>query len=184
MKYEVLMSAYNDAEVLKLTLEGFLRQSDMNFSICIADDGSGPDVKSVVDIFLDRGLNIRHIWQEDFGFRRGMILNKAIASSEAERLIFVDSDGIPHTDFIKDHKKYSERGRILVGPRVYLKEKITRKIKQGHLDISYIDNVWRLLFFSIFRMTRKPEQAFYYPEFFCHFFVKSRFSGLMELTLA
>ncbi|GIB60892.1 hypothetical protein VCSRO93_2920 [Vibrio cholerae] len=49
MQYEVIMAAYNDAEVVGITLEGFRRQSDSDFSLCIADDGSGPEVLAVVN---------------------------------------------------------------------------------------------------------------------------------------
>jgi glycosyltransferase involved in cell wall biosynthesis len=75
MRFEVIMSAYNDADVLALTLSGYLNQVDPDFDVCIADDGSGPEVKQLVEKFQQQGLRIRHIWHEDLGFCRTVILN-------------------------------------------------------------------------------------------------------------
>lgn len=164
MKYEVIMGAYNDPTVLRATLEGYLRQIDREFSICVADDGSGPEVKLVVDDFALKGLNIRHVWHKDDGFRKTIILNKAINSSNADRIIFTDSDCIPHKLFVKDHKSMAKEKTIITGPRVLLREEITEKIKNEELDISYLNNTLRLLFQSIVKKVSKPEQAFYFPE--------------------
>ncbi|MDR5907473.1 glycosyltransferase [Halomonas qiaohouensis] len=78
------MAAYNDPEVLTLTLEGYRRQTDRNFSLCIADDGSGPEVAEVIERYRGLGLNIRHVWHEDRGFRKAQIVNCAIEGSRAE----------------------------------------------------------------------------------------------------
>ncbi|MEB5557621.1 glycosyltransferase [Vibrio cholerae] len=163
MQYEIIMAAYNDAEVVGITLEGFRRQSDSDFSLCIADDGSGPEVLAVVNKYRKKGMNIRHVWHEDQGFRKTIILNKAIASSAADRLIFVDNDGIPHRHFIADHKAHYQPKLITTGPRVYLRQAITDKLKQGTWDIQELENNWKLLWLSLFKQTKKPEMAFYFP---------------------
>ncbi|WP_339373652.1 MULTISPECIES: glycosyltransferase [unclassified Vibrio] len=164
MQYEVIMSAYNDANVIEITLNGFMYQSDKRFSICIADDGSGPEVLVIVNKYRDKGMNIRHVWHEDQGFRKTIILNKAIASSKADRLIFVDSDSIPHKHFIADHKTHYQARLITTGPRVYLRQVITNKLKQDKWIIRDLENNFRLLWLSLFKQTKKAEMAFYFPE--------------------
>jgi hypothetical protein len=67
--------------------EGYFGQTESDFSLALADDGSGPGVDRLVREFSDRGLSIRHLWQEDSGFRKARILNRAIGSSEADYVI-------------------------------------------------------------------------------------------------
>lgn len=164
MKYEVILSAYNDADVLLVTLTGYLNQTDKDFCICIADDGSGPEVKAVADDFKERGLNIRHVWHEDNGFRKTIILNKAIASSSADRIIFSDGDSIPNENFIADHKAMYKPSTVVTGPRVYLREKLTEELKQKIKQPGYLHNTYRLLYLSLFNTVSRAERALRFPD--------------------
>ena len=60
-------------------------------------------------------LRFRHVWQEDRGFEKAAILNKAIASSEAEFLIFIDGDVLIHPDFIARHLELARPGAFSTG---------------------------------------------------------------------
>lgn len=170
MRYEVIMSAYNDADVLKLTLSGYLNQVDKDFGICVADDGSGPDIKQLVEEFQRKGLRVRHIWHEDKGFRRTVILNKAVASSQAERIIFTDSDCIPHPCFVADHKAACRPKRLVTGPRVYLGSDITQWLKNGDSSIIELNRTSLLIWLSIRKQLSKIEQAIRYPAWLLPFF--------------
>lgn len=163
MKYEVILSAYNNPEVLRIVLQSYFRQTDKNFSVCVADDGSGPEVKKVVEECAFKGLPIRHVWHDDSGFRKTIILNKAVASSEAERFIFTDGDCIAHRNFILDHKVLRSDGRIVTGPRVYLREQISTLLIEGKRDCRSLENNFWLLWLSLSKKVKKPEQTFYYP---------------------
>ncbi len=163
MRYEVIMSAYNDADVLNLTLSGYLNQIDQDFGICVADDGSGADVKQLVESFQRKGLRVRHIWHEDQGFRRTVILNKAVASSQADRIIFTDSDCIPSPHFVADHKALSCPKGLVTGPRVYLGADMTLRLKMGESSITELNNTSLLLWLSLRKQLSKIEQAIRYP---------------------
>ena len=63
-------------------------------------------------------MPIHHIWQEDLGFRKSKILNKAIAIASSEYIIQIDGDCIMHKNFIEDHIKSSQKGVYLYGSRV------------------------------------------------------------------
>ncbi|WP_239670714.1 glycosyltransferase [Vibrio variabilis] len=157
------MSAYNDADVLNLTLSGYLNQIDQDFGICVADDGSGADVKQLVESFQRKGLRVRHIWHEDQGFRRTVILNKAVASSQADRIIFTDSDCIPSPHFVADHKALSCPKGLVTGPRVYLGADMTLRLKMGESSITELNNTSLLLWLSLRKQLSKIEQAIRYP---------------------
>ncbi len=94
MRTELIVATYNSPRALLLCLTSVAAQTVLPDSICIADDGSGPETRAAVDAFAAAHpeLRFRHVWQEDRGFEKAAILNKAIASSEAEFLIFIDGD--------------------------------------------------------------------------------------------
>jgi hypothetical protein len=58
---------------------------------------------------------IIHVWQEDLGFRKSEILNKAILKTNADYLLFTDGDCIPRKDFVAVHLKHKETGCFLSG---------------------------------------------------------------------
>ena len=140
IKASVILAFYNKIDYLKLVLAGFERQTFKDFEIVIADDGSSNEVVEEIEK-LSRTLSfpLIHVWQEDRGFRKNKILNRAIVTSSSEYLIFVDADCVPHSEFVKEHISASKPKLCLTGRRVNLSEKITRhltaqKIAQGFLE--------------------------------------------------
>lgn len=146
---EVIMAAYNDADVLKLTLEGYLRQSDAYFSVCVADDGSGPEVAEVIEHFRKRGLRIRHVWHEDQGFRKAQIVNRAIATSQADYIVMTDSDCVPARLFIADHRCWARPGFMVSGRRVDTTKHLGNRIKRGEVDIRVLEKPLTLIWQSL-----------------------------------
>ena len=172
MKIEVIMAAYNNVRDMKLVLEGYRTQIDSDFSICIADDGSRPAVASLVTVYKELGLNIRHIWQEDKGFRRGEILNKAIASSVAEYIILTDNDCIPSKFFISDYRESFTPETFILGRRIDLNELVSNKIRKNKISISVLDStIWLLLNFVVGNLKR-PARGMRLPLFVCKLWSK------------
>lgn len=142
---EVILAAYNQVEYMRLVLEGYARQKYKNFSIAIADDGSGPEVAALIDEYRDKGLNIRHEWQEDEGFRKAQIVNRTIRTSAADYLILSDNDCIPQPDFVGSHVTVAEDGFFVVGRRINLRENISRALVDGTLPLAITNNrLWLL----------------------------------------
>lgn len=147
MKVSVIISFYNKIEVLKLLLAGFERQSFTDFEIVIADDGSKIEVVEVLSELITKSkVKINHVWQEDNGWQKNIILNKALLAARGEYLIFVDGDCIPHKHFVRDHYKNSKKHVILTGRRVKLSEKIsdsltTKSISSGSLDKRFFSSI-------------------------------------------
>lgn len=114
LRTAVIISTYNSPTWLEKVLWGYERQTDRNFEIIIADDGSGKETKELIDSFRGNSdLKISHVWHEDTGFRKTEILNKAIVSTDCEYLIFTDGDCIPRWDLIETHKNKSKKGHYL-----------------------------------------------------------------------
>jgi GT2 family glycosyltransferase len=142
---EVLMAAYNNADVMRFCLEGLLRQTDRDFSVAVADDGSGPEVERLVNEYRAKGLAIRYVWHEDKGFRKAMIMNRAIGTSTADYMVFIDNDCIPQSSFIADHRHAARRGHFTAGRRINLGPELTDEIVAGKWPISAVDSRWWLL---------------------------------------
>lgn len=119
MQLSVIFSTYESPMWLEKTLWGFLEQSDTDFEIIVADDGSGPETRALVDryreSFASIGVALRHEWQEDDGFRKCRILNRAIVAATGDYLVFTDGDCICRRDFLATHKARAERGYYLSG---------------------------------------------------------------------
>ena len=97
MKTALLIPTYNWPEALELVLKSALLQTRLPNEIIIADDGSNDKTKSLIEQFNQKSkISIHHIWQEDDGFRKSKILNKAIATATADYIIQVDGDCILH----------------------------------------------------------------------------------------
>lgn len=106
MRVELIIATYQKPDYLRLALSAVAQQIVMPARICVADDGSDARTSAVLAEFP--GLKIRHVWHEDQGFRKTRILNKAVQSSDAEYLIFIDDDCVMHRGFVQ---RYVQRAR-------------------------------------------------------------------------
>lgn len=115
----LIISTYNWIESLDLVLKSVMRQTLLPEEIIIADDGSNTETKNLIDFYKEKCyIPILHIWQEDIGFRKSKILNKAIAASSNDYIIQIDGDCILHKNFVEDHVGNAKRGQYLYGSRV------------------------------------------------------------------
>lgn len=129
MKTALLISTYNWPEALDLVLKSILNQTKFPDEILVADDGSSEETKMLIDRFRnDINVPICHVWQEDIGFRKSKILNKAIAQTTADYIIQIDGDCIMHKKFISDHMKFAQEGFYLYGSRVNISPKYISSI--------------------------------------------------------
>lgn len=136
MRIAVIVTTYNRPDALAAVLEGYLAQTDPDFELVVADDGSGPGTRGVVDAFAPRArFPVRHVWQEDAGFRAAAIRNKALARTAAAYVIFTDGDCIPAPDFVAQHRRLAETGWFLSANRVLLAESFTRRLLERKLAV-------------------------------------------------
>ena len=122
MDCEVIVSTYNNLDALDRVLLAIQHQDRSDFGICVADDGSGPATTDLADAWRERlaAGRLRHVWQPDDGFQKNRILNRAIASSHADYLIFIDGDCVARTDFVGSHLRRRQRRAYLSGGMVRL----------------------------------------------------------------
>ncbi|MEX2366395.1 MAG: glycosyltransferase family 2 protein [Pseudohongiellaceae bacterium] len=116
MNVSIILSTYNSPLWLEKVLWGYSCQTHRDFEIVIADDGSQDTTRQLIDRMRDQtGLSISHVWQEDKGFRKCRILNKAVLQTRYEYIVFSDGDCIPRPDFVQTHASQARAGHYLSG---------------------------------------------------------------------
>jgi len=116
VKISLIVSTYNRPQALEKTLWGLCCQTRQDGEVLIADDGSTAETAELVARFqADSPLNIVHLWHEDRGFRKGRILNQAIARAAGDYLIFLDGDCIPRNDFVAAHCRLARPNSYIAG---------------------------------------------------------------------
>ncbi len=112
----IILSTYNQPSWLEKVLQGYEFQTFKDFEILIADDGSKDETRLLIENYKKKSkLKITHIWHEDNGFQKTIILNKSIISSKSDYLLFSDGDCIPRSDFVEKHISEREKEYFLSG---------------------------------------------------------------------
>lgn len=144
MKVSVIFTTYNSEAWLEKVLWGFACQTYTDFDIVIADDGSTVKTsKLIARLASELGLSVQHIWQEDKGFRKCRILNKAIAQVDSGYLVFTDGDCIPRSDFVAEHVKHASEGYYLSGSYFKLPMETSQSITREDIESqSCFDVAW------------------------------------------
>jgi glycosyltransferase involved in cell wall biosynthesis len=131
----VIVSTYNREDALDVVLRALSRQSDRNFEVVVADDGSGPATARVVrDWAAKKLIPIKHVWHEDRGFRLSEIRNRGIRASAGAYIVFLDGDCIARRDFVAAHRRLAEPGWFVTGTRILLSADLTDRILHQGLE--------------------------------------------------
>ena len=141
----IILSTYNQPSWLEKALQGYEFQTFKDFEILIADDGSKDETRLLIENYKNKSkLKITHIWHEDNGFQKTIILNKSIISSKSDYLLFSDGDCIPRSDFVEKHISQKEEKYFLSGGYFKLPMSISELISlddiknQNCFDINWL----------------------------------------------
>jgi glycosyltransferase involved in cell wall biosynthesis len=130
---EVIVTTYNNPQALQVALLGLEGQSTQAFKVCVADDGSGSDTQEVVSLWQNRWgpERFRHVWHPDNGFAKNEILNKAIVSSVADYLIFIDGDCIASPGYVQRHLDLRRPGQFVSGSLIRMPLEVNELLTDG-----------------------------------------------------
>lgn len=125
----VIITSYNWSRAIEAVLIALDHQTDHDFEVWIADDGSRPEELAKIREFMDQCyFPVQLIWQDDQGFRAAKARNQAAAMAKGDYLVFLDGDCIPRPTFIARHRALAESGYWVPGNRVLLSESFTEKL--------------------------------------------------------
>jgi len=159
IKLSVVIAYYKNKTFLKLLLRAFQQQTRKEFELVIAEDDNALDIDTLG--IADYTFPIRHVSQEDSGFRKCRILNQAIKRATADRIVFIDGDCIPHPRFIESYLNLLEYPCIF-GRRVMLSEGHTEKLTNGKSSLAILNLIAegsKQIKHAIYYPTRKPNQT-------------------------
>ncbi len=127
----VVISTYNSIPWLEKTLWSYEHQIFRQFEIVIADDGSNDETKEFIKKYSEKSSKkIIHVWHEDNGFQKSMILNKALSACNAEYVVMSDGDCIAREDFLQIHYERREHGYFLSGGYYKLPLELSQNITE------------------------------------------------------
>lgn len=136
MRIAVIVTTYNRPDALAAVLEGYLAQTDSDFEVLVADDGSTAETAGVIAQYKAHApFPLHHVWQEDTGFRVAAIRNRALAATAADYVIFTDGDCIPPADFVGSHRSLAEPGWFVAGNRLMMTRDFTEQVLRDKLPI-------------------------------------------------
>ena len=125
----LVITTYNSPDRLALVLDSVRDLAPLPAEVIIADDGSTDDTRELIESYAKSfPCPLRHIWQEDKGFRLSASRNSGIRATTREYIIMIDGDMILDPHFIADHLRFAKRGLCLGGSRTMLCESTSKEI--------------------------------------------------------
>jgi len=121
MRASVVIPTYNRPQLLNRLLASLAEQEgDSLLEVLVCDDGSTSSTLEATLAWKDRVPGLRHLWQEDLGFRAGQARNMGIQAAQGDVIIFVDDDVLVAPDFVERHvaaHQSSQAPRVVLGFR-------------------------------------------------------------------
>jgi glycosyltransferase involved in cell wall biosynthesis len=134
-RISVIVATYNRPDALDAVLRSLARQSDADFEVLVADDGSTPPTKELIEAWQKRfNGRLHHVWHPDDGFRLAEIRNRAILAASGDYCIFLDGDCIARANFVAAHRTLAKRGWFVTGNRLLLSRALSERILNEKLD--------------------------------------------------
>jgi hypothetical protein len=156
----LIVPTYNRPRELTLCLRSLVLQTVLPHEVVVADDGSGEETRQAVQKFAESPgcpFPVRHVWQEDIGFRKPRILNEAVRNATGDYLVFIDGDCMAHRHFVREHLRGAAPDAILGGKRVDLGRELSARLLARGVPVTTLS--FRLLLDSLAGGTRKGEEA-------------------------
>lgn len=158
----LIVSTYNWPEALNLCLFSIKNQIQLPLEVLIADDGSAEETRILIErMQVDFPVPLIHVWQEDIGFRKSIILNKAIKQASGDYIVQVDGDVILEKHFAKDHMGIAEPDTFVRGTRAHIhQDKLPELYRTERINFSFLSRG----IINRFNAIRFPSLAFLFEK--------------------
>ena len=159
-KISLIVAVYKNIPVLGLILQALEGSSFRDFEVIIAEDNDGAAMRDFLkSAQLRHTFVIKHLWQPDAGFRKDRALNRAVAAAEADLLVFIDGDCVPHRHFLQAHYRNRAPKIACYGRRVMLSEQLSTRILANAAAQLPKLNFWQALRYRCQRL----DSGLYWP---------------------
>ena len=125
----LVITTYNRSDALLAVLHALASQTDRDFEVVVADDGSTlAHQQAIWASPVAQSLHVVHVWHPDVGFTAARVRNRGVAAARGRYIVFLDGDCVPEIDFIAQHKRLAQVGCFINGSRVLLAPDMTRQV--------------------------------------------------------
>jgi glycosyltransferase involved in cell wall biosynthesis len=132
----VIVATYEWPEALDAVLFALSEQSDADFEVVVADDGSGPETAATVERWDDTfGERLRHVRQDDAGYRLARVKNLGARAVGGDYLAMIDGDSVPRRRFVEAIRKSALPGWFLGGKRLELSRELSGRVVAKRVPI-------------------------------------------------
>lgn len=162
-KLSLLVAFYNAPRLLELLFASVANQSFKDFEVILCDDGSNPDtLKQIAPLIENVNFSVLHLWHEDIGFRKNLMLNWGIHFSRSEVLVFIDQDCLLHPEFLKEHFESFKPDTVLCGRRMDLTPWVSKLINPKKIKNSFIEkNLWWIIPTGLYMKDNNGKKGIY-----------------------
>jgi len=116
MLLSIVITTFNRSGLLKALLEHLRHQSDPEFQVVVAIDGSTDDTEAVLrEIQVPYDLKWVNTGYKGYGL--AIARNMGILASDGEMVAIIDDDCFPVEDYVASYKSSVESRTITAGPR-------------------------------------------------------------------
>jgi glycosyltransferase involved in cell wall biosynthesis len=152
----VVVSTYEWPEALDAVLFGLSEQTDADFDVVVADDGSGPQTAAAVARWQQPfGDRLRHVRQPDEGFRLARVKNLGAQAARGDFVLLIDGDAIPRRGFVAALRASAVRGWFVAGKRLELDRALSERVLAERRPV----HRWTLLRWLRERRHARPLEA-------------------------
>lgn len=113
-KITVIVTLYNRLEYARNMILALQQQTKQIDELIFADDGSSEKlIEYIEDLLVDCNFKIKHVYQDDIGFRLARSRNNGAREASGDYLIFLDQDVIFDNDFIESIYNSRRKKRMI-----------------------------------------------------------------------
>lgn len=113
-KISVIVTLYNRLEYARNMILALQQQTKQIDELIFADDGSSEKLMEYIeDLLVDCNFKIKHVYQDDIGFRLARSRNNGAREASGDYLIFMDQDVIFNNDFIESIYNSRRKKRMI-----------------------------------------------------------------------
>jgi glycosyltransferase involved in cell wall biosynthesis len=134
VKVSIVVATYEWPEALEAVLRALADQSDRDFDVVVADDGSGPATAAVAERWT-QVLPLRHVRQDDEGYRLARVRNLGAGAARGDFLVFMDGDVVPRRHFVRALRQSAVPGWFAAGKRLLLDEALSGRVLRDEVPV-------------------------------------------------
>lgn len=112
----IVITTYNREAVLKKLLGSLENQSDNDFEVVVAIDGSTDNTEKMLQN-LQTSYDLKWVNTHCKGYGLAVARNQGILAANGKAVVIVDDDSFPESDFVAAHKQSVAARTITGGPR-------------------------------------------------------------------